>query len=555
MLVFLHGNHSTCRQVKNLGGSGADESSLYAEKGTCEPSYEELPSYLGYEYLARNLASHGYVVVSINANRGINGWDMDGSADPWLIEARGRLVLKHLAWLRDWDRGSRPSKVDTNLDLKGKIDFSHVGLMGHSRGGEGVRAALSLYRAQDPNSYAKLVGPMTVEGVFEFAPVDLNGSRPYNAPAANWTVVIGSCDGDVKDFQGTGTFRRRRLDETTPTFSSIFLVPGANHNFFNTEWKFSDSGSCPSGETPLFSPVAAGSATQQQVGVMTCSAFFRGFVGKSSAAKNFRRVFDPQYRLPSQLTQLLSPVRESLRQGSGEKVAFMPNLAAARGVKIEEFTESLEPEMLGTEDLKKAQRKVISMSWDQPSSSAVYAIAGWEKPRDLRGTWIISLALARFQKCFLRSTGKTCEGQSSSPTDIGISLIMADGSVSATVRLKDYATLGDAMNEHLTINQCPSPFVWNSSEQMCTIDIKNEWTCARIGGFWSGELKCTLNLYEGFQHALIFQEIPIELADFKAANLSAVKGIRLTFDRTPGGTLLLDRTITLRSTQGRNLLR
>jgi predicted dienelactone hydrolase len=83
------------------------------------------------EYLAQKLASRGYIVASINANRGITGAD-DGldTSDSNLILARGRLVLKHLQKLSEWTvNGGAPSGIG---DLTGKIDFANVGLMGHS---------------------------------------------------------------------------------------------------------------------------------------------------------------------------------------------------------------------------------------------------------------------------------------------------------------------------------------------------------------------------------------------------------------------------------------
>jgi predicted dienelactone hydrolase len=104
-----------------------------------------VPSHRGYDYIATELASHGYFVVSINSNRGINNGNA-APGDPNLIYARGRLVLKHLQRLSDWNRGATtPGSI--GVSLNGKLDLTQVGLMGHSKGGEGVRAAYNLYRA------------------------------------------------------------------------------------------------------------------------------------------------------------------------------------------------------------------------------------------------------------------------------------------------------------------------------------------------------------------------------------------------------------------------
>src|SRR5262249_46290080 len=62
VLVFLHGNHGTC-------GRGTapriDDRTDYTTSGTCPAGYVVTPNHRGYDYVASQLASHGYVVVSI----------------------------------------------------------------------------------------------------------------------------------------------------------------------------------------------------------------------------------------------------------------------------------------------------------------------------------------------------------------------------------------------------------------------------------------------------------------------------------------------------------
>src|SRR5499433_1729311 len=135
LVMILHGNHETC-------GTGSDprvdDNCQYTSTGTCPAGYVMAPSYLGYGYLADRLASWGYVVVSINANRGINCGNGPVS-DPDLIFARGRLVLKHIQLLSQWNRVAGTTPVSLGLGasgLLGRLDLGSVGLMGHSRGGE-----------------------------------------------------------------------------------------------------------------------------------------------------------------------------------------------------------------------------------------------------------------------------------------------------------------------------------------------------------------------------------------------------------------------------------
>jgi hypothetical protein len=69
--------------------------------------------------------------------------------DPWYIQARGRLVLKHLQRLYEWNtNGTPPDKRGTiGIELRNRLDFNNIGLMGHSRGGEGVRAAYNIFNS------------------------------------------------------------------------------------------------------------------------------------------------------------------------------------------------------------------------------------------------------------------------------------------------------------------------------------------------------------------------------------------------------------------------
>lgn len=62
VVVFEHGRHSTC------GFEGRE--AYLSPPGGCEDNdpWYSYPSYRGYDYLGRHLASHGYVVASIDVN-------------------------------------------------------------------------------------------------------------------------------------------------------------------------------------------------------------------------------------------------------------------------------------------------------------------------------------------------------------------------------------------------------------------------------------------------------------------------------------------------------
>ena len=235
LLIFLHGNHGTCGTGSN---PRIDNSAAYTYLGTCPPGYEVVPNHLGYGYIAEHMASWGYVVVSINANRGITA-GRGVSGDYGLNIARGRLVLKHLELLAVWNTAEGSTPDSLGVDLFGTLDFGSIGLMGHSRGGEGVRAAYTLYGEEDSEWHNRIAEPLEIDGIFEIGPVDGQTSRTFDALDTAWAVLLPMCDGDVSDLQGMGPFDRMLVseDEVNPTPKSMIAIWGTNHNFFNPSGK------------------------------------------------------------------------------------------------------------------------------------------------------------------------------------------------------------------------------------------------------------------------------------------------------------------------------
>ena len=209
LIILQHGRHSTCGTASESTG-----------EWPCPPGRPEIPSYRGYDALGRLLASHGAVVASIGAN-GINANDFasaDGGAD-----ARGQLVLEHL---RLWQQWTAAPGGPFGARFVGRVDLQRVGLMGHSRGGEGVVAAEEINRSRG--------SPFGVVAVSALAPVDF-AARVL--PGVALQVVLPHCDGDVSDLQGAAYYDDSRYAVAgDQTAKQTTLLYGANHNFFNTVW-------------------------------------------------------------------------------------------------------------------------------------------------------------------------------------------------------------------------------------------------------------------------------------------------------------------------------
>src|SRR5262245_58263441 len=295
LVVLLHGNHATCGRDEGFGPARRDDNIQYTLTGTCPERYVVIPNHAGYDYLARPLASWGYIVVSINANRGVTAAPGE-TLDRGLNLRRGRLVLRHLKYLVQ-------QNATAGSALYHRIDFSHVGLMGHSRGGEGMRAAYEQYRAAGSPWPARIGTPIGFEALFEIGPVDgqtgprTNPNR-LDADGLAWTVLLPNCDGDVFNLQGVKPFDRMMLKtgESPARFKATYTVWGTNHNFYNTELQSSDSPGCL-GQTRLF-PKLLGSPDQRVASSASFLAFMRGNIGPG-ANPVFNQNFDPQYALPA----------------------------------------------------------------------------------------------------------------------------------------------------------------------------------------------------------------------------------------------------------------
>lgn len=345
-IVLLHGRHTSC------SGTGANPL-----RWPCGPTQMNIRSYLGYEGTARALASHGYNVLSIAANS-VNSNDNQLALD-YGAQARGQLILDTLGMLAKADAGESvsyddvttatasapsttttrtldeallrattrtdqpaPASTVTAASLKGRFDLGHVGIMGHSRGGEGVVSAATLNQA--------LAKPYGIESVLPLAPVDFGRMTLPDVPTA---VFLPYCDGDVSNQQGQHFIDDSRHAFDDDVLRSAVWVMGANHNFFNTvwtpglypaatgdDWRTTDTTStCATTD-----PTRMTAAQQYQVGVSYMTGFFRLTMGGET---QFQSLFD-------------GSVKPSTTATSYADVRVMATQPASKTALVTDFTET-----------------------------------------------------------------------------------------------------------------------------------------------------------------------------------------------------------------------
>jgi hypothetical protein len=240
-VVLLHGRHTSC----STGTANPN-------RWPCGSNQINVPSFAGYDGTARALASHGYAVVSIAANA-INSNDNQLALDQG-AQARGQLILDTLTMLDKAGKGESVSYYDAQTgrdvsladaladqsplpgltqatqamspsDLVGRFDLSEIGLMGHSRGGEGVTSAATLNQALDK--------PWGIKTILPLAPVDF---ARMTVPNVSMNVILPYCDGDVSNQQGQHMLDDSRYAFDDDSLRSGVWAMGANHNFFNSVW-------------------------------------------------------------------------------------------------------------------------------------------------------------------------------------------------------------------------------------------------------------------------------------------------------------------------------
>ena len=494
LVLVMHGNHGTCGRPYNPRPVGTDAPGLpctrpagggpctegirldnanYTAGRACPAGTVEVNSYLGYEYAGRRLASQGYVVVSVDANL-INARNNGGPAgDTQLIDARGVLALQHLQQLSDWTRnGGAPAGAQIP---RGGLDLTHVALVGHSRGGEAMRSAYNQYRAAPSPWPGRIVTAVNFEAIFEIGPTDFKG---YNASGVVWNVLLPMCDGDVSTLAGVKPFDRMMLDfgETPMAQKSTYTVWGANHNFYNTEWKVSDTARrraaagggfefaetfpCTggaAGNNSIFS-LGPGSPAQRLTALSSVPALIRGNLGGAVAPEaTFNRNFNTLFALPANINNEAnaaaayptrvdrgySPtantavirVMEDFDKAAGTNTSGQANDSA--GITINHVNGLPPPAPPGAIPNHDRTQRVGYMDW-AAAGAAVLFQANWtalNRPGvDVTGFQTLDFRVSRHASAGLNSAATA---------DFSIRLVGANGVLTRPLRLSNYAPVAN----------------------------------------------------------------------------------------------------------------
>jgi len=194
----------------------------------------------GYAYLGRHLASHGYLVASVDENFLNSGMTDFGNALQEENDARGWLLLKHLELLRDWSN-------DPDSKIYKKADTGKVILVGHSRGGEAVNIAAGFNNLEyyPDNAELNFDFRFGIKGIVAIAQVD-GQYKPVQRPArllnVNYLCLQGSMDADLESYEGLSQFNRISFSDSLFHFKSGLYIENANHGQFNSSWGVNDIG-------------------------------------------------------------------------------------------------------------------------------------------------------------------------------------------------------------------------------------------------------------------------------------------------------------------------
>jgi len=484
MIVLLHGRHSTCHLGSQSTGGWP-----------CSGGATTIPSFQGYDYLADNLASWGYVVISISAN-GINAFD-NGTPDGGAL-ARAQLIQRHLdKWKTFTTTGGSPF----GSTFVGKVDLQNIGEMGHSRGGEGVVESYLLNKS--------LGSPYGIKAVLPLAPVDFNRHVDNDVPLS---VILPYCDGDVSDNQGIHFYDDALYNVAGDNAPKNYLeVMGANHNFFNTIWTpggfeagaFDDWGG---GSDPV---CGSGSGSerlsaqeQRDVGLAYMAGFFRLYIGGETDLKPY---FDGTEVQPDSVS--FADLHTAYHAPADERRSVANFLTSA----------DLTKNLLGGAVTRKALSPFDLCGGDSPEPPTCTSAGSHQQPHTVSSAFSSKRGLSQLRFAWSSKKASMTNAIPAGSGDVS-------GFEAVSFRISQNITaLQDERNLSVVLK--------DAAGHKSSVAIKK----------WSDALFRPLGTTGGLTPKLILNTVRIPLSAFKKVDLTQISQVTLKFNRSrPGSVLMTD---------------
>ncbi|MFD2331264.1 alpha/beta hydrolase family protein [Cohnella sp. GCM10020058] len=231
----------------------------------------------GYAYLGEQLASRGYIAVSIDENfLNYSVWSGIPDQD---MKLRAWMLLRHIGQLRDFNE-------DAASPLYGKMNLQKISLVGHSRGGQAVAMAADRDEWFEGDASLPPAADYRIVSVAAIAPTDtVVDGKQARLRGISYLTLQGASDADINDFFGDRQYSRTTFPAggaglAGSAFKASLYIEGANHGQFNESWGQRDS-SLPAGLF-LRKPALPGEE-QRLVAQVYLTAFMEATLGGDAA--------------------------------------------------------------------------------------------------------------------------------------------------------------------------------------------------------------------------------------------------------------------------------
>ena len=244
-------------------------------------------NFSNYTYLLDHWAKNGFIAASIHLNSGM------------AKVGRARVLFKH---------------IDILKTIFGGHLQNNIGIMGHSRGGEGVVAAARINHAENLGH--------NINAIISLGPTDQYFPReilaaPYATP---YLVMHGAMDGDVANpgFMGFSLY-----DRASGKPKSMAWMYGANHNRFN---EVNPDGDLNTGKMdPADHPKILTAASHQVLALAYMTGFFRWHL---SGASEYHGMFKGEW-VPASVAQTEPNINKTYFQYSDPVTSIVDNFEQA----------------------------------------------------------------------------------------------------------------------------------------------------------------------------------------------------------------------------------